>query len=284
MHCIIIIIIITSFSLFFAQFFNNGKMYKRQGLAYYEHITKAHLFPRPVVLDASPGYIVSRDALDRIQRTYTDDVHHRLRFVVMLRAPVDRFLSQYRFRRADYFTRHPAANQSRIDPAAVSKYFEGNGDISALANTLLNQYEQLEAASAGLTAQGVWERAYNYSGIGSEDPLWRGMYDQQLDMWFAAFPRSCFCVLSMEHLRSDAASALRRVASFLGLSAFNWSSASPIHAHTSALHSDIVTEFNDATRARLEAFYERQGVEYWRHVERSGYYGCLPHRTARGDD
>ena len=262
-----------------SQFFNNAKLYKSEGLAYYETITKAHAFPRPVVLDASPGYIASKDAVTRIQLAYAG---HRLKVIVMLRDPIDRFISQYRFRRLDYFARNPTANRTLVDPSVLSRYFEGAGDVNVLANTLVDQYEAWEAANPAMTMQDTWEHASNYSGFGVEDPLWRSMYDQQLDMWFAAFPRSYFCILSMEYLRSDPAIALRRVATFLGLSSFDWASVGQLHAHTSSNSSDA-SELSAATRSRMESFFDRHGVLYWQHVASNGFHGCLPHRTAIDD-
>ena len=79
--------------------------------------------------------------------------------------------------------------------------------------------------------------------------LARGRYAEQLERWFAAFPREQLLVLFTEELSADTAATYRRVLDFLGVTARDLESYPRIFDRDYA-------DMNPGMRARLDKEFE----------------------------
>lgn len=131
----------------------------------------------PVVGEASPFYL------------FHPEVPHRLRvalpaakLIVLLRNPIDRALSQYHQKRR-----------------------KQNEDLG-LEEALAREEERLADDDDPVSA--AW-RHHSY--------LRRGYYAEQLERWFAVFPRDRFLILRSEEFFADPVAGLHQAQAFLGL-------------------------------------------------------------------
>lgn len=134
--------------------------------------------------DITPNYLYFGDkVIPRITATYGDAPP---RMLVILRDPVARAYSRYwHHRRVD--GREPLS-------------FEG---------VLAAEAERLRADVAGDGARGRFPLAY-FRG---------GLYGEQLERYFAAFPRECFHVMLFDDLQRDFDGTVRDLLAFLGVDA-----------------------------------------------------------------
>jgi len=77
----------------------------------------------------------------------------------------------------------------------------------------------------------------------------RGRYAEQLERWFAAFPREQLLVLFTEELSADTAATYRRVLDFLGVTARD------LETYPRIFDRDYA-DMNPGTRARLHKEFE----------------------------
>ena len=246
---------------------------KEVDLANYEHITRAADVPRPVVFDASPLYIADHVVPRNIRSAFGTQGH---RFIIILRSPIARMYSQYRYQRALFL----ANRGSR--PAAMAKveHFES---FSSLVRWCIDTLREFEAGNSHLAEDPdrLWRAAYGRPELlGSANPLLLSMYDAQMHEWLTVFPsRASYCVISQEQLLVNPAPTLTLVSRFVGLAPFDWTDVRiTAHSHTTTgtpqLNEPIPIEA--ALRAELEAVISRYGSTYWDEVHTNGSIGCSP--------
>ena len=136
-----------------------------------------------LVGEASPGYLFHPLAPARVRETVPD-----AKLVVLLRDPVDRALSHY----------HHEVGLGR-EPLS----FEDA--LAAEAERTRGEEERLVTDPAYFS-RAWWDYAY----------VARGRYADQLERWFAVFPREQLLVLASEELAADPPGVYRRVLEFLG--------------------------------------------------------------------
>jgi hypothetical protein len=110
------------------------------------------------------------------------------KLIVLLRDPVDRALSHYHHEVA--LGREPLSFEDALD--AEPERTRGQ--------------EERMAREAGYFSHAWWDHTY----------VARGRYAEQLERWFAAFPREQLLVLVSEELAADTAETYARVLDFLG--------------------------------------------------------------------
>ena len=139
-----------------------------------------------LLFDATPSYLYAPWIPGRVAR----DLPHA-KHVVLLRDPVERAFSHWRLSR-----RHGREDLS-FDEAILRE-----------TERTAASARRAEADGGGRVTSEYWWHSYAA----------RGRYAEQLERWFAAFPRERFLVLESDALREDPASAFADVCRFLGLS------------------------------------------------------------------
>lgn len=169
---------------------------------------------RPLVGEASPSYLLHPYAPERAAALVP-----RARLVVLLRDPVARALSHYHHEVA--LGREPLSFEEALDrePERLSGELDRLGDTSYFSRPW-------------------WDHTY----------LARGRYAEQLERWFAVFPRQQLLVLASERLRADPAASYGQVLEHLG--------AKP-HALPSypAIFEREYAPMSAATRERLVTYF-----------------------------
>jgi hypothetical protein len=170
----------------------------------------------PLVGEASPSYILHPLAPQRAR-----DLVPEARLIALLRNPVDRAYSHYQ-------------HEVRLGREQLS--FEDA--LDAEEERLRGEVERMVGEPTYFS-----EAWWNYTYVA------RGRYAEQLERWFAVFPREQLLILSMEELQADTAGTYARVLDFLGARPHELSSYPRIFDHEYA-------SMDPATRARLEAQFE----------------------------
>jgi hypothetical protein len=171
---------------------------------------------RSLVGEASPSYLFHPLAPERVARLLPD-----ARLIALLRNPVDRAFSHYQHEVA--LGREPLSFEAAVD--REEERMQGELD------RMLRDPSYFSLA---------W---WNYTYVA------RGRYAEQLERWFASFPREQLLVLFTEELSADTARTYRRVLGFLGVGARDLESYPRIFDRDyPGMHS--------VTRARLDKEFE----------------------------
>ena len=133
--------------------------------------------------EASPGYLFHPLAPERVRATVPD-----AKLIVLLRDPIDRALSHYHHEVA--LGREPLTFEEAID--AEPERTRGE--------------EERLLRDPGYFSHAWWDYAY----------LARGRYAEQLERWFAVFPREQLFVVASDELAAEPEQVYARVLVFLG--------------------------------------------------------------------
>jgi Sulfotransferase domain len=139
--------------------------------------------PRPVVGEASPSYLFHPLAPDRVAALLPD-----VRLIALLRNPVDRALSHYQHEVS--LGREPLT----FEEALEREDERTRGEVDRIV------------ADPRYFSYAWWNFTYRA----------RGLYAEQLERWFAVFPRDRILVLTSEELLARTEEAYARVLEFLG--------------------------------------------------------------------
>jgi hypothetical protein len=167
---------------------------------------------RALVGEASPGYLFHPLAPQRVAQMLPG-----ARLIALLRNPVERAFSHYQHEVA--LGREELSFEDAID--REDERMQGEVERMLRDPTYFSR---------------AW---WNYTYVA------RGRYAEQLDRWFAAFPRERLLVLLTDELAADPAGTYRRVLDFLGADAHDLESYPRIFDRDYA-------DMSPATRARLE--------------------------------
>jgi hypothetical protein len=171
---------------------------------------------RSLVGEASPSYLFHPLAPQRIAGMLPD-----ARLIAILRNPVDRAFSHYQHEVA--LGREPLSFEDAVDR-------EGERMRGELERMLRDP---------SYFSVAWWNYTY----------LARGRYAEQLERWFASFPREQLLVLFTEELAADTAATYRRVLEFLGVGARD------LESYPRIFDRDY-PDMSPVTRARLEQDFE----------------------------
>jgi Sulfotransferase domain len=164
-----------------------------------------------LVGEASPGYLFHPLAPERVQGTVP-----AARMIVLLRDPVDRALSQY---------------HHEVALGRESLTFEQAIDAEPERTT---GEEQRMIREPGYFSHAWWDHAY----------LARGRYAEQLERWYAVFPREQLLVVPSDDLASAPAETYAAILRFLGAAGHSLDSYPRVYEQR---YSDMPAE----TRQRL---------------------------------
>ena len=154
-----------------------------------EAAAAGHEVERAICGESTPNYFAHPDAASRLRAVVPE-----ARIILLLREPIDRVWSQYRWQRW------------------------WGGETLDLADAL---HAEAERAGAGFEMMGGDRQTRNR--FISHGYLARSRYADQLDWWLAAYPRRQLLVLRSEDLFADPAAVLDRTFAFLGLPPFDLS-------------------------------------------------------------
>jgi hypothetical protein len=171
---------------------------------------------RALVGEASPSYLFHPLAPARVANMLP---HARL--IALLRNPVERAFSHYQHEVA--LGRETLSFEDAIDA-------EGERMRGAV---------QRMVRDPSYFSHAWW----NYTYVA------RGLYAEQLERWFAAFPREQLLVLFTDELAADTAGTYRRVLAFLG------ADARDLDSYPRIFDRDY-PDMDSATRSRLEAAFD----------------------------
>jgi hypothetical protein len=172
---------------------------------------------RSLVGEASPSYLFHPLAPERVAGMLPG-----ARLIALLRNPVDRAFSHYQHEVA--LGREPLSFEDAVDREDERM----QGELERMLRD--PSYFSL-----------AW---WNYTYIA------RGRYAEQLERWFAAFPREQLLVLFTEQLSADTAATYRRVLDFLGVTARD------LETYPRIFDRDYA-DMNPGTRARLHKEFEK---------------------------
>lgn len=170
----------------------------------------------PLVGEASPSYIFHPLAPQRVAELMPD-----AKLIAVLRNPVDRAFSHY---------------QHEVALGREQLSFERA--LDAEGGRMRGELERM-ARGPSYFSHAWWN--YTYTA--------RGNYAEQLERWFAAFPRDQVLVLISEELLQEPAKSYARTLEFLGARPHELSSFPRIFARD-------YSEMSPATRERLEREFE----------------------------
>ena len=179
---------------------------------------RAHLPLRPqgLVGEASPSYLFHPLAPQRVVELLPD-----ARLIALLRNPVERAVSHYQHEVA--LGREPLSFEEAIEQED---------------ERMRGELERIRSEPTYFSYP--W---WNYTYVA------RGRYADQLERWYASFPREQLLVLLTDELSADTGATYRRVLDFLG--------AAPreLDSYPRIFDRDY-GDMDDAMRARLEAGFE----------------------------
>lgn len=168
--------------------------------------------------EASPWYLYMPDVPARIQQ-HTP----RAKMIAILRNPIDRAFSGYQLQRAI------GAERLSFEEA-----------IAREPERLAGEDQRLLADPSHRSAS---HRHHSY--------LARGRYAEQLERWFAHYPRDRFLIMTSEQFFADPAAAVRRTTRFLGVP------DRPLPAFQNRTRGGSGERMSGEMRARLEAEFEQ---------------------------
>jgi hypothetical protein len=175
----------------------------------------------PLVGEASPSYLFHPLAPQRVVGLLP-----RARLIAVLRDPVDRAFSHYQH--------EVALGRERLS-------FEDA--LDAEGERMRGEVERM-IRDPSYFSEAWWNHTY----------VARGRYAEQLERWFAVFPRDQLLVLFSDDLAQQPAGTYARVLDFLGVDAHELSSYPRIFSRE-------YSEMSPATRARLQDVFAGPNAE-----------------------
>ncbi len=179
---------------------------------------RVRLGGRRITGEASPYYLFHPDCPARAHTLVPD-----AKLIVLLREPVARAFSHYR----DY----------------VRNGEERRPFDEVVAEELRQLEQRLVHAGARHESSEVRHRHRRHSLLA------RGFYANQLELWFAHYPRENFLILKSETMFADPAATFARAVDFLGLRAFD---GVEFGVHNASPPLELPPELRD----RLHSVYE----------------------------
>lgn len=188
------------------EFFQSDLRYS-YGLEWYAQRWPATTPPQAIRFEASPAYLISAIAAERIQRWLPD-----VRLVAILRDPVLRSYSAWQMYR----------QQLGQDPEFYRKLIASRYTEEEAARLARRTPQELDDFQLAIEREAAClERGQSMEW----SVLELGLYGPQLKRYFDRFHRDQLLVLDSNELRTRRVRTLNRVLTFLGLPASNWENA-----------------------------------------------------------
>lgn len=228
------------------------------------------------LLDGTPTYFSHPLAPARIKATFPG---RKMKFLIVLREPVDRIVSNWKHVLAHAPVHKAAGQQDHWTIRISERSFESRLEsaMRAFSNCVF-AVEKMNSASVPPEPHVVWQRCNMRADHHSM--VTRSLYDLQLQYWMSYFPQDSFCIITSDILRADTRMALRRAEQFIGVPVQDlregpsWMEAA---LENTGSHSNAPRgwEPDPDVLAELKAFVRLHGNKtYARALEAGGFIGC----------
>lgn len=157
----------------------------------------------------TPNYLFHPSAPFNIQEVYSERVLKRLKFIVMLREPAERCLSSYWYK-----------CQSGNEIRSLSKAVDDGIKRSQVRHSKLDNLLKLESTEMpNHERRKQWEDLFDLSDPSSLflEHVGKGMYADQLKLWFSIFRRDQFKFVTLDDLKEKPELTVAGVLKFLGV-------------------------------------------------------------------
>jgi hypothetical protein len=180
------------------------------------------------VIDATPDLFYHKEALGRIKTAYG---LQSMRFIVILRNPVQRAISQYRMNIAKSKQKmHTDPDLVQVSRLYSFPDFQAGGHFAQQVESAMDRFEQCTAPLQDSSLTDIWNRCYSnrmqFANSLSIHSCVRyvgyGLYDHHYAKWLTVYPAHDFCIISSDFFVADKKASLSVVGAFLGLSEFDW--------------------------------------------------------------
>ena len=230
-------------------FFSNPSLYKR-GQSYYRRLFRkikndqvgtASRSTRVVTGEGTPDYIRLPIVPERVKKTLTNRLAaNRLRFIVSLRNPTDRFVSHFVGRRDRRLTSMSCTEYVDMSFGRLEK--ECGVDV----RTVQRDYD-------------LWSLRRCFTRL-NENPLSRSVYVFQLERWLEFFEPQLFYVVQSENLFKKTLEQMNSIVRWLGVEGYDdgveerWT-ASAKRMQGSHHTAEPIAKSCDALRPELDSFF-----------------------------
>jgi hypothetical protein len=161
-----------------------------------------HFKGKGIFFEASPFYLFHPRVPERVLK-WSTETNAEVRFLVLLRNPVDRAYSHYHFQKARSGGMLPLETLSTFEQAIDQEDSRITPEMEGLTKNSRGAFLNLQT--------------YSY--------LARSRYFEQLERWFSFFPQEQFCIIKSENYFQQSQQEFRRATDFLGL--FNFTFPEP---------------------------------------------------------
>lgn len=189
-----------------------------------------------IIGEATPSYVFCPRALRRIAEILPD-----AKLIVLLRNPVDRAYSHYR-----HLVR--SGRESLSFEEAIKKEIKIKNQLEIVKDKSVRNYEHV---------------TYSY--------LQRGIYVDQLKLWFSFFSKSQLLILKTEDLASNPSKSYKKVLNFLELPHWEPQQYEKLNSDSGKNpKKSSCAEFlvmNEVTRAKLVDFFEPYNQSLYEYLE-----------------
>lgn len=217
-------------------FFSKQARYDRGETWYHSNFPYPYrLGKQGMTFDATPNYLYWPGACARIA-AYDPTI----KMIALLRNPIERAFSQWNMNRHRFYTNpEPVLEFARDVDEPARTWIE-----TRFRGAVFPDFDEVIQEELALIDRGDTSPEPSH--------LRRGLYHEQLSIYFAHFSREQILVLDNRLLKTATQSTLDRVTRFLNLPSFNWSDVSALTANTGTYDGML----SDKTRASLREFYQ----------------------------
>lgn len=216
-------------------FFDRDDHYFNGNNWYLNHFKTKKPFGNKILnFEATPRYIYAENVPGRIKK-----FNKNLRFVILLRNPVDRAYSAWNMYRQ--FADNPRMVQLIMESAQI------NGYVHMFDFLYGSKFPSFEETIEFETGNARFKGKYPEPGI-----VKRGFYLEQIKKWYSYFPEEKFHFLFTEDLKTNLIRELDRIAEFLNVNYHDWTK------HDLNLHHvrGYETIISNKTKEKLDLLYK----------------------------
>lgn len=218
-------------------FFDNKSIHSK-GLRWYKNHFRRYYFDRKTLFfESTPNYLFNKN-LPKILK----ELKPNLKFVVILRNPIDRAYSAYNMFKLNYTEQKKSGKpiQEHL------KAYEEHGIFMSFEEVVEKELEMIEK---GLENPD-FDESFTF--------LRKGFYQKQLENWYQYFPKEQFLILEFEDLKKDEIAMLNKICNFLKIKDFSDITINKEPRNKREYNEKI----SETTRQKLVAFYIKYNADY----------------------
>ena len=167
------------------------------------------------------------------EESWTILIHHRGRFILILREPVSRAISNYVMNKYRKTKRFPSLPTFDVEVDKGIRYLQ----------------------KCGLQTSADWRRCWQMDSLEMKNIVPRGIYVFQLQRWLEEFSLKQFFIVTTHDLFADPRGMLHRIETFLRIPHHNFSEELLEKHYNTAPKKSVNDSFASNTLQRLRKFY-----------------------------